>query len=82
MLGVVGWYESREVGLVPIFLLSDILPQGGGTALLRGSHKKIAEILWNQSGTTGLTGEEHSLLCVHTLAVAEDGSGVVRTPMS
>lgn len=42
---------------MPIFLLSDVHPWGGGTALLRGSHKKVAGILWERSGARGLTGE-------------------------
>lgn len=54
------WPHSREIGLVPIFLFSDVRPHGGGTALLRGSHKKVAEILWERAGTTGLTGKAHS----------------------
>ncbi|CAM9336391.1 unnamed protein product [Sphacelaria rigidula] len=48
--------HSREIGLLPIFLFSDVRSQGGGTALLRGSHKKIAEILWKRAGKTGMKG--------------------------
>ena len=47
---------SREIGLLPIFLFSDVKPHGGGTAVIRGSHKTVAELLWNQAGTKGLTG--------------------------
>ncbi|CAN0413984.1 unnamed protein product [Ectocarpus sp. 12 AP-2014] len=47
--------HSREIGILPIFLFSDVRKHGGGTAVLRGSHKKVAEILWNRAGTTGLT---------------------------
>lgn len=58
ILGALGFFcrGSREIGLVPIFLFSDILPHGGGTALLRGSHKKVAEVLWAKAGTTGMSG--------------------------
>ncbi|CAN0536236.1 unnamed protein product, partial [Laminaria digitata] len=48
---------SREIGLLPIFLFSDVLACGGGTALLRGSHKKVADFLWERAGTTGMTGK-------------------------
>eukprot|EP00904_Undaria_pinnatifida_P011004 jgi/Undpi1/7033/HiC_scaffold_21.g09507.m1 len=51
---------NREIGLLPIFLFSDVLPCGGGTALLRGSHKKVAAILWERAGTAGMTGPEVS----------------------
>lgn len=43
------WHQhfpySREVGLVPVMLFSDIFPEGGGTAVLNGSHKYIARLL-------------------------------------
>ncbi|CAM9137031.1 unnamed protein product [Ectocarpus sp. 6 AP-2014] len=52
--------HSREIGILPIFLFSDVRKHGGGTAVLRGSHKKVAKILWNRAGTTGLTGPELS----------------------
>lgn len=48
--------NSREIGLLPIFLFSDVRPHGGGTALLRGSHKSVAKILWERSGRTGIEG--------------------------
>ncbi|CAM9821909.1 unnamed protein product, partial [Hapterophycus canaliculatus] len=66
--------HSREIGILPIFLFSDVRPQGGGTAVLRGSHKKVAEILWSQAGTTGLTGPELSGAARETLLppAAED----------
>eukprot|EP00752_Nemacystus_decipiens_P001709 g1655.t1 len=52
--------HSREIGLLPIFLFSDVRPHGGGTAVIRGSHKVVAELVWNKAGTTGLTGPELS----------------------
>lgn len=47
---------SREIGILPIFLFSDVRPHGGGTAVIRGSHRTVAELVWNKAGTTGLTG--------------------------
>lgn len=55
---------SREIGILPIFLFSDVRKHGGGTAVLRGSHKKVAKILWNRAGTTGLTG---TAICRHDI---------------
>ncbi|KAF0716777.1 hypothetical protein AaE_011004 [Aphanomyces astaci] len=37
--------DSKESGLLPIFLFSDIAPGDGGTALAPGSHKHVAHIL-------------------------------------
>lgn len=66
---------------MPIFLLSDVHPCGGGTALLRGSHKKVAGLLWERSGTTGLTGEMVGDVG-HELCDCREGSnrGVNRCP--
>eukprot|EP00903_Cladosiphon_okamuranus_P009660 g9192.t1 len=52
--------HSREIGLLPIFLFSDVRSHGGGTAVIRGSHKTVAGLVWNKAGTTGLTGPELS----------------------
>lgn len=51
--------QSREVGLVLIFLFSDIVRNGGGTALAPGSHRTVADILL-QAGNRGLFGPELS----------------------
>ncbi|CAM9195804.1 unnamed protein product [Phaeothamnion confervicola] len=50
--------ESREQGLLPIFLFSDIAPGHGGTALLPGSHLEAARALWRDAGADGLTAGE------------------------
>jgi Phytanoyl-CoA dioxygenase (PhyH) len=36
---------SREQGLVPVFLFSDVGPGDGGTPLVRGSHHAVARLL-------------------------------------
>ncbi|CAM9157646.1 unnamed protein product [Ectocarpus sp. 13 AM-2016] len=64
--------HSREIGILPIFLFSDVRKHGGGTAVLRGSHKKVAKILWNRAGTTGLTGPELSSAAREALLPAAD----------
>ncbi|CAM9381755.1 unnamed protein product [Ectocarpus fasciculatus] len=64
--------HSREIGILPIFLFSDVRKHGGGTAVLRGSHKKVAKILWNSAGTTGLTGPELSNAAREALLPAAD----------
>eukprot|EP01036_Dinobryon_divergens_P042246 gene42246-56116_t len=50
------WHQhypySKEIGLVPVMLFSDILPQGGGTAVAKGSHKLVTRILL-ESGMKG-----------------------------
>jgi hypothetical protein len=40
---------SRELGLVPIFLFSEIKQDCGGTLLLRKSHQRVASMLWNET---------------------------------
>ncbi len=45
--------HTHEVGLVPIFLFSDVAPQGGGTALCRGSHHFVARLL-HDAGPKGI----------------------------
>ena len=45
--------HTREVGLIPIFLFSDVEPGGGGTALCRGSHHFVAQLL-HEAGPEGL----------------------------
>ncbi|KAI9909537.1 hypothetical protein PsorP6_014804 [Peronosclerospora sorghi] len=47
--------DSKESGLVAIFLLSDIGPTEGGTALAVGSHKRVAKLL-QQSEPHGMKG--------------------------
>ena len=37
--------HSRDQGLLPIFLLSDIDPGDGGTAIVPGSHRRVARLL-------------------------------------
>ena len=49
--------HSKEVGLVLIMLFSDILPNGGGTAVACGSHKVISKLII-QSGEKGMTSKE------------------------
>lgn len=41
--------DSRETGLIPIFLFNDIGPGDGGTALSTGSHIEVGKILWRQA---------------------------------
>mmetsp|Transcript_4936 Transcript_4936/g.6032 ORF Transcript_4936/g.6032 Transcript_4936/m.6032 type:complete len:301 (+) Transcript_4936:113-1015(+) len=38
--------DSKEQGLLPIFLFNDILPEAGGTAVAVGSHLQIAKMLY------------------------------------
>uniref|UniRef100_A0A7S3PRB8 Phytanoyl-CoA dioxygenase n=2 Tax=Aplanochytrium stocchinoi TaxID=215587 RepID=A0A7S3PRB8_9STRA len=38
--------DSKEQGLLPIFLFNDILPESGGTALAVGSHMQVAQLLY------------------------------------
>ena len=45
--------HTQQVGLVPIFLFSDIKRGGGGTALCQGSHKYIARLL-REAGPQGM----------------------------
>jgi hypothetical protein len=45
--------HTQQVGLVPIFLFSDVKPGGGGTALCGGSHKYIARLL-KEAGPEGM----------------------------
>ena len=52
--------NSKEVGLLPIFLFSDIGPQDGGTLLCQGSHKVVAQVL--SDSKEGLSGVELSRL--------------------
>lgn len=55
-----------------------MLPSGGGTALLRGSHKKVASIIWERAGTTGMTGTAViGLLIVLFQPVPANGGGTV-----
>ena len=49
--------HSKEIGLVLIMLFSDILPNGGGTAVACGSHKAISRLII-ESGTRGMTSKE------------------------
>ncbi|HEY8669077.1 MAG TPA: phytanoyl-CoA dioxygenase family protein [Tepidisphaeraceae bacterium] len=53
-----GWFHhhvnSKEQGLLPIHLLTDIDPGGGGTAILPGSHMFVARLL-AQSEPEGLS---------------------------
>lgn len=46
-----------EVGLVPIFLFSDVREGGGGTALCQGSHKWVARLL-REAGPAGMDAAE------------------------
>lgn len=52
---VAGWHvdgqqfhhhvNSKDQGILPIFVATDIAPGGGGTAILPGSHKHVARLL-------------------------------------
>jgi hypothetical protein len=54
--------NSNEIGLILIFLFSNIRPQGGGTAIACGSHLEVARILLenDQDQQEGLSGSELS----------------------
>ena len=49
--------HTQQVGLVPIFLFSDVKPGGGGTALCTGSHKYISRLL-KEAGPEGMDAVE------------------------
>jgi len=49
--------DSPDQGLLPLFILSDIKPQGGGTAVSAGSHRLAARILADAE-PSGLTHQE------------------------
>ncbi|KAG9398159.1 hypothetical protein AC1031_014959 [Aphanomyces cochlioides] len=48
--------DSKESGLLPIFIFSDINPGDGGTALAPGSHMHVAHILQDAIPHGGLKG--------------------------
>ena len=48
---------SKEVGLVPVMLFSDINPEGGGTAVACGSHNLVTDILI-ECGLRGCNGPD------------------------
>lgn len=51
--------HSKEQGLVGLFLFTDILPEGGGTAVRPGSHQIVASLL-QKAGPEGLSCAELS----------------------
>ena len=56
--------DSKEVGLLPIFIFTTIGPRDGGTLLCPGSHQIVSQILnerKTQGDTIGMTGTEVSL---------------------
>eukprot|EP00949_MAST-11_sp_MAST-11-sp1_P002922 g2922.t1 len=59
--------DSPEVGLLPIFLFTEIGPSDGGTAIVPGSHHVVAEILAEErlfdEDSGGLRGSQHDKLC-------------------
>ncbi|KAH8095809.1 hypothetical protein JL720_3140 [Aureococcus anophagefferens] len=71
--------DSREIGVLPIFLFSDVAARGGGTALAPGSHRAVAELLW-RAGAEGVPGPRLSALAREALgAEALAGDAVVET---
>jgi len=44
------YVDSREIGLLPIFLFNDLGPHDGGTLLMPGSHRDVARLLWETDG--------------------------------
>jgi hypothetical protein len=54
--------DSREIGLLPIFLFNDLGPHDGGTLLVPGSHREVARLLWQADGRGGLDGGRLSRL--------------------
>lgn len=48
---------SQQIGLIPIMFFSDVLPNGGGTAVAESSHLVAAKIL-SQAGLKGMTGKD------------------------
>ena len=53
--------DSPEIGLLPIFLFSDVQKEGGGTALAPGSHRAVARLL-ARAGDEGINGPRLSAL--------------------
>ena len=51
--------DSRDQGLLPLVILTDIAPGGGGTCIVPGSHKIVAHLL-QESEPNGLSIEELS----------------------
>lgn len=64
--------DSREQGLVGLFLHTDILPEGGGTAIRPGSHRVVAGIL-QQAEPDGLNSRD---LIQQSAAATENLAGV------
>ena len=63
--------DSKEVGLLPIFLFTDIGPRDGGTLLYQGSHKVVAQCL--HGATKGMSGVELSKLTKKRCGIADYG---------
>lgn len=63
--------NSQEVGLLPIFLFTDIGAQDGGTLLCRGSHTVVAEIL--NERREGLPGSQLSGIAKQRCSVVDYG---------
>mmetsp|Transcript_24931 Transcript_24931/g.40419 ORF Transcript_24931/g.40419 Transcript_24931/m.40419 type:complete len:265 (+) Transcript_24931:1411-2205(+) len=62
--------HSKEQGLLPIFLLSDIEQGGGGTAVAAGSHKHVARILLEHP--EGISGGDLSWYARKTRGILEN----------
>lgn len=60
--------DSREQGLVLLFIFTDVQPQGGGTAVCPGSHARFARAL-AAAAPTGMTSAE---TCHHGKLVSAD----------
>jgi hypothetical protein len=55
---------SPDLRLFPLFLFSDIAPNGGGTLLDVGSHRRVAEVLWK--------GEPNGFSCTDLSQIISD----------
>ena len=70
--------DSKEVGLLPIFLFSEIGSHDGGTLLCPGSHHVVARILHEhrlQGGVEGMRGTDVS---AEAIARCGDANGIIQ----
>lgn len=56
---------SNDIALLPVMYFSDVLPNGGGTAIAEGSHFVAADIL-RQAGVKGMTSKELTQAVLNT----------------
>ena len=56
---------SNEIGLIPIIFFSDVLPDGGGTAVAEGSHLVASKILV-EAGYKGMSSKELANAVINT----------------